>query len=199
MLAGAIFEIRNDSDTVVDTITSNANGVATSKNLPLGDYTVKELKPPADFVPNDTVYNVTVAYKDANTPVVEVEMTIENEPIRGKIRVIKLAQGEATPIEGATFEPVSYTHLDVYKRQPFTRANLVAMINEERARIEMCIRDRCNDLLFVFTVDHENGQRACLRDVYKRQFHRCVHRREARTRAQPCGEQRRRIEYAAEQ
>ncbi len=104
VLAGAIFEIRNDSDTVVDTITSNANGVATSKNLPLGDYTVKELTPPSGFVPNDTVYSVTVAYKDANTPVVEVEMTIENEPIRGKIRVIKLAQGETTPIEGATFE-----------------------------------------------------------------------------------------------
>ena len=104
VLAGAIFEIRDDSDTVVDTITTDANGVAISKILPLGDYTVKELKPPADFVPNDTVYNVTVAYKDANTPVVEVEMTIENEPIRGKIRVIKLAQGEATPIEGATFE-----------------------------------------------------------------------------------------------
>ncbi len=104
VLAGAIFEIRDDSDTVFDTITTDASGVAISKILPLGDYTVKEIKPPAGFVPNDTIYNVTVAYKDANTPVVEVEMTIENEPIRGKIRVIKLAQGEATPIEGATFE-----------------------------------------------------------------------------------------------
>jgi len=104
VLAGAIFEIRDDSDTVVDTITTDASGVAISKILPLGDYKVKEIKPPTGFVPNDTVYNVTVAYKDANTPVVEVDMTIENEPIRGKIRVIKLAQGETTPIEGATFE-----------------------------------------------------------------------------------------------
>jgi uncharacterized surface anchored protein len=104
VLAGAIFEIRDDSDTVFDTITTDASGVAISKILPLGDYKVKEIKPPTGFVPNDTVYNVTVAYKDANTPVVEVEMTIENDPIRGKIRVIKLAQGEATPIEGATFE-----------------------------------------------------------------------------------------------
>jgi uncharacterized surface anchored protein len=104
VLAGAVFEIRDDNNAVVDTITTDINGVATSKNLPLGDYTVKELTPPAGFVPNNTVYNVTLAYEDADTPVVEVELTIENEPIRGRIRVIKLAKDSATPIEGATFE-----------------------------------------------------------------------------------------------
>ena len=104
MLAGAIFEIRNNSNAVVDTITTDANGVATSKNLPLGAYTVKEKTPPQGYLPNETVYDVTLTYQDMNTPIVEVEMTIENEPIRGRVRIIKLAKGDAIPIEGATFE-----------------------------------------------------------------------------------------------
>lgn len=45
-LAGAVFEILNDKLEVVDTITTDERGVATSKSLPLGKYTVKEVKSP---------------------------------------------------------------------------------------------------------------------------------------------------------
>jgi uncharacterized surface anchored protein len=104
LLANAIFDVRDAGNVIVDTITTDTNGGATSKNLPLGTYTVTERTPPEGYLPNTTVHNVTLAYKDMHTPVVEVELPIENVPIRGKIRIIKLAKGDATPIEGATFE-----------------------------------------------------------------------------------------------
>ncbi len=104
VLAGAVFEIYDAGNAIVDTITTDASGVAISKNLPLGAYTVKEKTPPFGFVPNETVHNAVLTYEDMHTPVVETEMTIENEPIRGKIRMIKLAKGDATPIEGVSFE-----------------------------------------------------------------------------------------------
>ena len=104
LLANAIFDVHDAGNVIVDTITTDTNGVATSISLPLGDYTVTERTPPEGYLPNTAVHNVTLTYKDMHTPVVEVELPIENVPIRGKIRIIKLAKGDATPIEGATFE-----------------------------------------------------------------------------------------------
>lgn len=104
-IKGAVFEVRNAENTVVDTLTTDDNGRATTIQLPLGNYTVKETTPAIGYNPNDMTYPVTLAYKDMETPVVTVQMpTILNRTIQGRIRIIKLAKGSALPIMGATFE-----------------------------------------------------------------------------------------------
>ena len=48
LLQGATFEIYDKAGNVVDTVVSNERGVAVSKLLPLGRYTIKETKAPAN-------------------------------------------------------------------------------------------------------------------------------------------------------
>ena len=45
-LEGAVFEIYNKANALVDTIESNSRGLAVSKPLPLGRYIVKEVSSP---------------------------------------------------------------------------------------------------------------------------------------------------------
>ena len=53
LLEGAIFEIRDKAGNLVDTIRSDSRGVAASKPLPLGRYTIKEVKAPANYGVSD--------------------------------------------------------------------------------------------------------------------------------------------------
>ena len=49
LLEGAVFEIYDKAGNLVDTIRSDSRGVATSTPLPLGRYTVREVKAPANY------------------------------------------------------------------------------------------------------------------------------------------------------
>ena len=53
LLEGAVFEIRDKAGNLVDTIRSDSRGVAASKPLPLGRYTIKEVKAPANYGVSD--------------------------------------------------------------------------------------------------------------------------------------------------
>ncbi|MBE7145909.1 MSCRAMM family protein, partial [Bacillus paranthracis] len=68
-LAGAVFEIWKDG-TKIDTLTSDANGKATSKELDPGDYILKEVQAPEGYELSDK----------------EIEFTISNQ----KFEVVKL-------------------------------------------------------------------------------------------------------------
>ena len=48
-LAGAVFDVKDAGGNVVDTITTNEDGWARTKDLPLGDYTVTETASPKGF------------------------------------------------------------------------------------------------------------------------------------------------------
>lgn len=59
-LSDVTFEIRDSSNTVVDTITTGKDGTALSKLLPEGTYTVRETKTIDDYFLNENVYTFTV-------------------------------------------------------------------------------------------------------------------------------------------
>ena len=62
-LQGAVYEIINErSGRVVDYITTDARGVATSKPLPLTRYKIREVTAPAYFQLDPTVHDVTLEY-----------------------------------------------------------------------------------------------------------------------------------------
>ena len=64
LLPDAVFEIRDKELNVVDTITTDKNGVATSKDLPLGTYAVRETEAPAAYITDGAVFYAEVKKND---------------------------------------------------------------------------------------------------------------------------------------
>ena len=97
-LKGAVFEIyaaedittldgtvRYEQGTLVDTITTDDDGVAKSKELYLGKYTVIEKTAPNGYVHNSTKYDVELTYAGQNVSVTSTELSVYNN--RQKISV----------------------------------------------------------------------------------------------------------------
>lgn len=97
-LKGAIFEIyaaedittldgtvRYEQGTLVDTITTDDDGVAKSKELYLGKYTVIEKTAPNGYVYNGTKYDVELTYAGQNVSVTSTDISVYND--RQKVSV----------------------------------------------------------------------------------------------------------------
>ena len=88
-LAGAVFEVRDSTGTLVDTITTDNTGKAESKELVLGTYSVNEITAPNGFVLNSTPKNVTISYGSQTAAVIYGNVNILNKPQAGQITVQK--------------------------------------------------------------------------------------------------------------
>ncbi len=97
-LKGAIFEIyaaedittldgtvRYEQGTLVDTVTTDDDGVAKSKELYLGKYTVIEKTAPNGYVHNAVKYDAELTYAGQNVSVTSTELSVYND--RQKISV----------------------------------------------------------------------------------------------------------------
>ena len=71
LLEGAVFEIYDKASNLVDTIQSNNRGLAVSKPLPLGRYTIREVKAPANYGVNE---NELTAYLEHEGQIVRFEV-----------------------------------------------------------------------------------------------------------------------------
>ena len=90
-------------DTLVKTVTTNKNGEAVIKDLPLGKYRVKETKAPAGFVLNPDNQEVSFIYKDQNTPEIEEKLEFSNERQKVELSVEKQDAETGKALKGATF------------------------------------------------------------------------------------------------
>lgn len=61
-LSGAIFAVYDKKNNVVDKFQTNENGIGSSKKLPLGIYTVKEVQAPANYGLNPTVFTADIEF-----------------------------------------------------------------------------------------------------------------------------------------
>ena len=106
----AVFEIRAKTDIMtadgtvrykagelVDTITT-ANGIANSKPLYLGAYTVTEKTAPDGYVQDTTVYDVTLFYGEQTVELVTEGISIDNAPQMGTITIEKRDKETGKPI-----------------------------------------------------------------------------------------------------
>ncbi|WP_299123482.1 SpaA isopeptide-forming pilin-related protein [uncultured Eubacterium sp.] len=97
-LKGAVFEVyasedittldgtvRYEQGTLVDTITTDDDGVAKSKELYLGKYTVIEKTAPNGYVYNGTKYDVELTYAGQNVSVTSTDISVYND--RQKVSV----------------------------------------------------------------------------------------------------------------
>ena len=91
LLEGAVFEIYNEKLEVVDTITTDADGLATSKPLPLGTYAIKETSSPEYYRTDGKVFYATLKVADdlvrfeVLNESVDVNVTVEK---RGNVEVL---------------------------------------------------------------------------------------------------------------
>ncbi|WP_062106331.1 Cna B-type domain-containing protein [Bacillus niameyensis] len=90
-LEQAVFDVFDEKGSKVDTITTNASGVATTKELPPGKYTVQEKKPPNGFKESTTIYELMIPKADdvLEYNIGEDEGIIKNEVKRTNIVLTK--------------------------------------------------------------------------------------------------------------
>ena len=96
-LAGVVFEVKDAKGNVVDTLTTDAQGKATSKKLPLGTYTYKEISAPSNVVMDTDTHEFKL---ETNNQVVTREVV--NKVIEGKLKIIKVDENDE-PLQGIKF------------------------------------------------------------------------------------------------
>ena len=108
-LAGAVYEITADEDVitpdgtlryhkgdVVDTVTTDEDGTAKSKELYLGKYTVVETKAPTGMVINKEKHSVELTYAGQDVAVTETATSFVNERQKVKIALEKILEQDET-------------------------------------------------------------------------------------------------------
>ena len=101
-LPGAVYEIiaaedittpdgtvRNQKGEVVDTVTTDENGVAKSRELYLGKYEVREITAPHGMVLNSEPHSVELVYAGQNVAVTETATSFVNERQTAEISLVK--------------------------------------------------------------------------------------------------------------
>lgn len=102
-LEGAVFEIYNKANALVDTIESNSRGLAVSKPLPLGRYIIKEVSSPQYYsVSNEEV----TVYLEHEGQIVQIEFL--NESVYTNVSIRKSGYTEVVP-----GQEIRYTFKDI--------------------------------------------------------------------------------------
>ena len=105
-LEGVEFEVINSDNEVVEKITTDKDGKAITSRLPIGEYTLKEVKTDIKHVLNDEVIKVDV------TEDIVKKLEITNDRIKGYVEITKVSSNDneltgevkETKLENAEFE-----------------------------------------------------------------------------------------------
>lgn len=134
-LKGAVFEVyaaedittldgtvRYEQGTLVDTITTDDDGVAKSKELYLGKYTVIEKTAPNGYVHNAAKYDAELTYAGQNVSVTSTELSVYNE--RQKVAVsLKKEMDEDKTFNLGKNNEISFVQFGVYANEDIKASN----------------------------------------------------------------------------
>ena len=108
-LKGAVFEVyaaedittldgtvRYEQGTLVDTVTTDNDGVAKSKELYLGKYTVIEKTAPNGYVHNAAKYDAELTYAGQNVSVTSTDLSVYNERQKVSVSLKKIMAEDKT-------------------------------------------------------------------------------------------------------
>lgn len=134
-LKGAVFEIyaaedittldgtvRYEQDALVDTVTTDDDGVAKSKELYLGKYTVIEKTAPNGYVHNSTKYDVELIYAGQNVSVTSTAVSVYND--RQKVAVLlKKEMSEDKTFNLGKNNEISFVQFGIYANEDIKASN----------------------------------------------------------------------------
>ncbi len=134
-LKGAVFEIyaaedittldgtvRYDQGSLVDTITTDDDGVAKSKELYLGKYTVIEKTAPNGYVHNAVKYDAELTYAGQNVSVTSTDLSVYND--RQKVAVsLKKEMDEDKNFNLGKNNEISFVQFGIYANEDIKASN----------------------------------------------------------------------------
>lgn len=134
-LKGAVFEVyaaedittldgtvRYEQGTLVDTITTDDDGVAKSKELYLGKYTVIEKTAPNGYVHNTAKYDAELTYAGQNVSVTSTDLSVYNERQKVSVSLKKEMEEDKTFNLGKNNE-ISSVQFGVYANEDIKASN----------------------------------------------------------------------------
>lgn len=101
--SGAVYEVKNKAGTVVDKMTTNTSGKATSVPLATGTYTVREVTAPKGYNLDKNTYTVTFTNTDLNQTVYRKSVRSEEPVKKGNVTLKKLSSESDKTLKGAVF------------------------------------------------------------------------------------------------
>ncbi|WP_445661289.1 SpaA isopeptide-forming pilin-related protein [Bacillus sp. FSL L8-0642] len=102
VLKDAKFDVIDKDNNVVATVTTNEKGIAEVKDLPFGDYFVKEISAPEGYIKVDTPVKVTID----NTSVMKIVMKNTKKVENGQFKLLKKDSESGQLLPGAKFDVI---------------------------------------------------------------------------------------------
>ncbi|PEJ71899.1 hypothetical protein CN888_18710 [Bacillus wiedmannii] len=102
VLKDAKFDVIDKDNNVVATVTTNEKGIAEVKDLPFGDYFVKEISAPEGYIKVDTPVKVTID----NTNIIEFVMKNTKKVENGQFKLLKKDSESGQLLPGAQFDVI---------------------------------------------------------------------------------------------
>ncbi len=117
---------------VVDTITTDNAGKALSKPLYLGAYYLREISVPDGVILDRTEQHFELVYQDQNTPIVNVEKTIENTLRKVNIYFTKTAETMLPDEVGYTYNEAAGFEFGLYSAQKVLGKNGETLLDQDQ-------------------------------------------------------------------
>lgn len=157
-------------DALVATVTTDADGYATVKNLPLGRYYVKEKNAPDTYVLNTVSENVEFAYADQDTAVIEKEISVTDERQKVSITVEKQDAETGNTVAGAVFGIYNAKDIQTKDGKVIVKADtlLQEMTSDEKGQADLTYVDQ-NTPVVVYDKDWQNNRQRVEVTVLKKE------------------------------
>lgn len=107
-IADVKFEIINEENKVVATVTTDANGIAIVENLPVGKYKYREVDTPYLYVLDEKEYDFEITSEKR-----EESAKVVNQRAKGILKIVKIDKDSKVAIANAKFNVIDKTNNDI--------------------------------------------------------------------------------------
>lgn len=108
-LGGVQFNLYDENENFITTLTTNENGYAVADQLPLGTYRLKEQKSVGQHLIDQKEYVITLEYQGDDTPIVSKKITLYNYLSKGDLSFTK--------IDTTTKQGIPDTVIEIYTEE----------------------------------------------------------------------------------
>ena len=118
-----VFEVKNMDGKVVQTIITDENGIAITKELPVGEYKIQEIQTKEEYVLKEDIIKIEIKEDEIT------KLQVENEKIKGRIRIIKTSEDDNLINGIKAGEPIPNVKFEIYDIQGKLKDTMIT--NEE--------------------------------------------------------------------